>query len=1154
MEEKGGHLDAETVTQEMLDSSDSVLQSYMGRGTRGLQQYFTPKECAELVHNVFGDIIVLDPTAGNGGLIREFPENNQFGIEIDPVQVKDCKYTAINGDLQKVQPLLRMADMRFQSVALNPPFGLMWEDAVIGRKNSTVIAYLYSLDLMSRADGQGVLVCGSDRFTREILELEESNLFYAAIDVPDMFMGEESEHKADIRTVVAFYTNQPAQRLERWECLREELPQQTERVKGLRRFVRGFSPPSYARTYDIADLKDDWKKIQEEYKTKYAISGSRQKHTVSSNGKKISIHLSPYQRLTLSKRGDDYTVSSLHGQSVQYFIINTAIWNQLKDLETDGHITIDPKFRTSVQNMIDESEKSLCPLYPIKPQQRLGYLPDIKNVLCIKSDESRGYEEGQKYPVHCQSKINTMEFEEEKADLNTGDVYVVNKRQEAKVLEIEIGNHTFNETAVDIEYICAHFEIINPGDLLSRFPEQTTQMLERLTKIEEIYGGANGDWKFRPFQKDDIARLLMKKGGGLFWEQGLGKTLAALAFSKGAVKLGADDKVLFIVPQDLIPQWAGDDKTVGESQRFFGEELTLISSTAQARQIAKELQAGGVGWFITYFEAISRNGRQFELFKGDVPKHKRYREGSKYKAHSKYTKRIIALRERIKMRDTDPENPPKESNIVAFCPECGEAAQHGKWFPSKGLCKACGYRHIKIKAKPAYKFLTKAFKNGVAVVDEGTLIKSNDSLTSLSIRGIKAQYKMIMTGTPAKNFLKDAYWLLAWSLGYNSQRFPFEYKGGYDKFVKDFCVMEYTLDDDGSKMSSKLLPEVTNLSVLWRLLTSSVIRRRKEDTGEVIVDKTIVPVYCPLGIRQKQMYSKWLMGFADYFIDKYPDKKISEWHNLVERYSAILGQNWKLEFSSVLPESEPDKYYERGSNWTPANVKILELAMEHAQKGEKILIGSSLAEHGVWIANKLVEKGVPARHIMDQTADGWATKSPKKRASVIQDFKHNGTSCLCTSFGALQLGHNLAEASVVICHSVPWDHSSFEQFIARVHRLTSKKPVTIYVVMTNATIDIRKFELVNKKSAASSLAFDGCLYEQRTEKIDMQQIINELIAKGIPADEETIDESMLKRLWDEKPSVCIESHKKELKPEIQQQLNMFNMFRASFDAWKEASV
>lgn len=453
-----------------------------------------------------------------------------------------------------------------------------------------------------------------------------------------------------------------------------------------------------------------------------------------------------------------------------------------------------------------------------------------------------------------------------------------------------------------------------------------------------------------------------------------------------------------------------------------------------------------------------------------------------------------------------------ELDSSEFCPGCCEPAQYGKWYPRRGICEACGYRYIKLKVKPAYVHLTTAFKRGIVIIDEGTKIKSNNSLMSLSIRGIRARFRLLLTGTPIKNYIPDAFWLLWWALGNRSVKFPFDYQGGYTRFAREFAVAEYSLDEWGSKRGCKILPEVTNLSVLWRLLCSSIIRRRKEETGEPLVTRKLVPVICPLGEEQVRMYDDWLHGFTSFFVETHPDLAICSYPHLVERSSAILGQLWKLEFSSILPEAEPDGYYERGSNWTPANLKVLELAKKHASAGDKILIGSSLMAYGPWVAKHLRSKGVDAVHITDESDGKLHTKSPGKRAAVVNQFRNDSASVLCASIYSMKLGHNLDVANVVILRGLPWDYSSFDQFIARVHRLTSKRPVTIYVVMADGTIDIRKWELLNQKGAASQLALDGMLYQQNTEKIVLQQILDELKQKGITSDS-AIPEEEIRRQW-----------------------------------------
>jgi hypothetical protein len=275
------------------------------------------------------------------------------------------------------------------------------------------------------------------------------------------------------------------------------------------------------------------------------------------------------------------------------------------------------------------------------------------------------------------------------------------------------------------------------------------------------------------------------------------------------------------------------------------------------------------------------------------------------------------------------------------------------------------------------------------------------------------------------------------------------------------------------------------------------------------------------------MYQKWLDGFTEYFISAHPDAPISQYPDLVERSAAILGQLWKLEFSSVLPQAEPSGYYSHSPNWTPANLKVLELAYQHVQKGDKVLIGSDLMAYGKWVAEQLnIKDSVNAIHIVEEskTTGQLQTKSPKKRANIVYDFRSDSANVLCASLNAMNLGHNLDMANVVILKGLPWDFATFDQFIARVHRLTSKRPVTVYVVLTEGSVDERKWQLLNDKSAAAQLALDGRLFEQDEEEIDLQKILDELKEQGVMVDS-VVPEELVKQQWmsysplDDKPTL-----------------------------------
>ena len=60
---------------------------------------------------------------------------------------------------------------------------------------------------------------------------------------------------------------------------------------------------------------------------------------------------------------------------------------------------------------------------------------------------------------------------------------------------------------------------------------------------------------------------------------------------------------------------------------------------------------------------------------------------------------------------------------------------------------------------------------------------------------------------------------------------------------------------------------------------------------------------------------------------------------MVECFAAGLGQLTKLEYATTLPEADPDREWEgltgrQLSNWTPKNLKVLQVALEHAGRGE----------------------------------------------------------------------------------------------------------------------------------------------------------------------------------------------------------------------------
>ena len=304
-----------------------------------------------------------------------------------------------------------------------------------------------------------------------------------------------------------------------------------------------------------------------------------------------------------------------------------------------------------------------------------------------------------------------------------------------------------------------------------------------------------------------------------------------------------------------------------------------------------------------------------------------------------------------------------------------------------------------------------------------------------------------------------------------------------------------------------------------------MIRRRKADFGEPIVPCTLKTVSVPMGVAQHKLYELWLDKgrFGSFFEWKFPGHPLVE-SGQIERFAAACGQLTKLEYATTAPEAATDREWPgiaavEHSNWTPKNMKTLELILQHVENGEKVLVGSDLIDTGRWLCARLQEKGVKAGHIVEERNGKASTVSPKKRAKVMRDFRHGSLQVLLCGIPAIRLGHNLDTASVVVVDGLVFSYEMFDQFIARAHRLSSKRPVTVYVMVTKGSLDEKKWELLCQKAEAADLALDGQLMDEREEPISLEEVLKDLQARGVPLTGEEIAESELEAAWGAMPMV-----------------------------------
>lgn len=1136
--EKKGRIEGDLATEHALASSDSMLHKNYGHAQRGAQQHFSPIEASQLALAVLGPhCTVLDPQAGDGSLLQAFQSFRRFGVELDGDQIENAteaqrSYEAIHADIQHVFPLLQRALLPApKAIVSNPPFGLMWSDPTYkdGAQVGSALLTLYYINRLLADHGQFVFLCGRDRFYRELAPKPEARGIYCAIDCPDLF------DDVELPSTIAFGIKPTSDErvtptIERREVMRDSLDLAVRWVEEQRPDDEfGLTQP---RDACFTSWKDAFPAIQREYSRRTDERVKTREFDLGLVGKeRLDCQPSAYATLLLNEGGDLHFVKTLHNQSIHYFTQNEAAWNRLVVLEREGTIRIDPRVTAHVTEELHDAHRIVCPLYPLKPQQRLGFLTEHNQIVCKLADPGRGFEAGESYELFLDSA--TIQTQEERPEQNrkTLEMEVRTYHRYRKALRIRIDDQYFvddeQQGQADIRYLTDHFEIPDPGDVGTRYPEETLQMLAAIEKIETEKiipntTAAGEPRRYRPFQKQDLARLLVKRSGILAWEQGLGKTIGGGTFAEACVaELGAKDQVLIITPQDLIPQWRR------ELRLYLGREVTLIKSHAQAKEIAKHLRMGGTGWYITYYEALSvAKTRGTKLLPADIVVQTQ-RSTETVPGGRSYDPDTHEPGEWIPEHDVTIT---KELVAAEFCPNClSDSGSGWNGRTCRGTIKpgilngqhesrerACDYVHYEQRVKPMAALLTTAFRKGVILIDEMTMVKGDEAMRSKTIRGLRAKHKLGLTGTPVKNFIPDAFWLLWYALGNASSRFPYDYQGGKTRFENDFAVVEYRMKDS-KKANRKVLPEVTNLSMLWKLLCSSIIRRRTEETGESMVPMRVHEVEAPLGVTQARFANHWLKHFPDFFAHKFPTHNLVR-AGLVDVWAPMIGLQPKLDYAATLPEADPDWPWTQieVSNWTPANLKVLEITMALVRQGRKVLVGSNLKLYARWVTEQLETKGVKAIHLLDSSDN---TADPRARATRVHAFQADNTQVLCAGIKALRLGHDLQAASAVVINGLEWAYDDFAQFTRRVRRLTSKKSIDLYVVLPVGTLTDRKWNVLGQKSDAADLALDGRLTEYQEETVSEKDIIQEMIDRGIPVTGDEVDEHHVQKVWRDIPSI-----------------------------------
>jgi superfamily II DNA/RNA helicase len=113
----------------------------------------------------------------------------------------------------------------------------------------------------------------------------------------------------------------------------------------------------------------------------------------------------------------------------------------------------------------------------------------------------------------------------------------------------------------------------------------------------------------------------------------------------------------------------------------------------------------------------------------------------------------------------------------------------------------------------------------------------------------------------------------------------------------------------------------------------------------------------------------------------------------------------------------------------------------------------------------------------------------KKRQGLVHQFQNDPECRLFVSTNAGATGLNLQAANTVINVDLPWNPAVLEQRIGRAHRMGQKRPVQVFVLVTEDTLEE---SLLNTLAAKHTLSLAVLDLESKTSSVDLASGIDEL--------------------------------------------------------------
>jgi SNF2 family DNA or RNA helicase len=331
------------------------------------------------------------------------------------------------------------------------------------------------------------------------------------------------------------------------------------------------------------------------------------------------------------------------------------------------------------------------------------------------------------------------------------------------------------------------------------------------------------------------------------------------------------------------------------------------------------------------------------------------------------------------------------------------------------------------------------------VLDEAHVIKNYATKTSKATMQLKAGFRLALTGTPVQNHLGEI-----WNL------FSFINPG----LLGSLHYFTDTFVKSGDEQSRKHLK---------KMIAPFILRRTKSAVLDELPPKTEIVKKIELSAEEMAFYEALRRQALENLSNADESKHLQ-----------VLAEITKLRQASCNPLLIDPNINIPSSKLSA----FLDIVGELIENKHRALVFSQFVTHLAIVRQALDKQG-----IFYQYLDGSTSQAERQRR--VKDFQNGEGELFLISLKAGGLGLNLTAADFVI-HLDPWWNPAVEdQASDRAHRIGQFRPVTIYRLVAENTIEEKIIHLHSQKRDLAEQLLEGSDRAARLSVSEMVELIKD---------------------------------------------------------------